>query len=223
MPQQAVSDMGLLAPLREAQVSEARRDIELYKPLKEASVATAVRSMQRFDPLEEQVVQDALAGVQADPTRTAGRAAVDVRASFVKAREGEERKLSSMGLDPARMAWMGHSSSMQEAAGRGGRTHPRRRNRDSARRNGHASGPSGCPGFVQAGGHAWTEQLERRACRYLWRPCRPSGKSHARRSGRADRTGRRQYGHVPERPEAVRAIFPAILEGFWADVSKLGR
>ncbi|EMG39158.1 hypothetical protein PCS_00044 [Desulfocurvibacter africanus PCS] len=113
---QAVSDMGLLAPLREAQVSEARRDIELYKPLKETSVATAVRSMQRFEPLEAQVVQDALAGVQADPTRAAGRAAVDVRDSFAKAREGEERKLSSMGLDPARMAWMGHSSSMQEAA-----------------------------------------------------------------------------------------------------------
>ncbi len=113
---QAVNDMDLLAPLREAQVSEAMRDIELYRPLKEATVGAAVRSTQRYEPLEEQAVRDALSGVRADPERAAGRAAVDVRASFAKAREGEERKLSSMGLDPARMAWMGHSSSMQEAA-----------------------------------------------------------------------------------------------------------
>jgi len=113
---QAVRDLGLLAPLREAQVGEALRDVELYRPLKEAAVTSTVRSMERYEPLEDMVVQDALSGERADPLRAAGRAAADVRASFAKARQGEERKLASMGLDPARMAWMGHSSAMEEAA-----------------------------------------------------------------------------------------------------------
>lgn len=113
---QALRDMESLAPLREAQVSEAMRDLGLYRPLKEVAVGTAVRSMARFEPLEAMVVQDALAGSEADPLRAAGRAAVDVRASFAKARQGEARKQASMGLDPARLAWMGHSSAMEEAA-----------------------------------------------------------------------------------------------------------
>lgn len=113
---QAMRDMGLLGPLREAQVSEAMRDLGLYRPLKEAAVNTAVGSMRRFEPLESAVVADALEGVRADPSRAAGRAAMDVRASFAKARQGEGRKLASMGLDPARLAWMGRSSTLEEAA-----------------------------------------------------------------------------------------------------------
>lgn len=116
MANASLEQLSLDKPLRAAQRAEALSDIDLYRGLKQAQVNTAMDTMSQLAPLRRQVVQDAMAGVTADVPGAQGRAVADVRQSFAKTRDAEERRLRGLGLNLGRLETQELPTRLAEAA-----------------------------------------------------------------------------------------------------------
>ena len=103
-------------PLEKAQAAETARDMNMFRPLKQAAVNESLAGLRRIAPLESKLVSDALKQAEPDIAGATADASAQVRKSFAKVRDKAARDARSIGLQPARLGYLGRLTDLSQAA-----------------------------------------------------------------------------------------------------------